>query len=501
MAVELNSFFQAIAERHQESHRKENHLSDVTYALCQSDEAFKQFFLDFFFGNGKINACREKVEITRELSFDEGRPDFSICVGDKDIYLVEVKIWDGKHHFAQYMDILVKEHKCKEEDERGRLGYIANYKINVSDLSDDDKTAYEIVCDNGRTVRTWKEFVGRLESYKNFNDSVISGYVQYVRSICPFDDFELAESTVIKLTDFREVSHFINGLALKIKDMAKEGVFPYNSSRKFSSQGWMGHFFELHNFEDEKSAWGWVGANYTQNGAVVFVEFENRDGWGKPVCELFRSLPFKGDLRFYLNDNSVSWNEFFEGVIAFVKAKGELPCPSFVSLSLDGAKRIESLLVMKSLPWLMDRFFLASSNKQMTEFSEANNKWMVSSSDTENGDSETQGSHCGRYYVLTHDGQKIIEFWLGAFFNKTLRTESGDKFSKQPRFLFDISIEDYEHLPLDMDKTGWYEIKEWKRAVREITLDNRGSKFSDIVNSVVEVLKEIIHGYVQSSSE
>lgn len=182
-----------------------------------------------------------------------------------------------------------------------------------------------------------------------------------------------------------------------------------------------------------------------------------------------------------------------------MKAKGDLPCPQFVSLSLDGAKRIESLLVMKSLPWLMDRFFLASSNKQLTEFSEANNKWMVSSSDTEQGDSETQESHCGRYYVLTHDEQKIIEFWLGAFFNKTLCTKSGDTFSEQPRFLFDISIEDYEHLPLD--KTGWYEIKKWKRAVREITLDNRGSKFSDIVNSVVEVLKEIIHGYVQSSSE
>lgn len=62
MAVELNSFFQAIAERHQASHRKENHLSDMTYALCQYDEAFKQFFLDFFFGNGKINACREKLK-------------------------------------------------------------------------------------------------------------------------------------------------------------------------------------------------------------------------------------------------------------------------------------------------------------------------------------------------------------------------------------------------------------------------------------------------------
>ena len=105
MAVELSSFFEALAGRLY----KENYLSDVTYALCQSDEVFKQFFLDFFFGNGAINVSRDKVEITRELSFDEGRPDFTIRVGDKEIYLIEVKIWNGSHHFAQYREILEKE--------------------------------------------------------------------------------------------------------------------------------------------------------------------------------------------------------------------------------------------------------------------------------------------------------------------------------------------------------------------------------------------------------
>ena len=46
MAVKLDRFFEALAERLS----KENHLSDITYALCQSDKVFLQFFLDFFFG-------------------------------------------------------------------------------------------------------------------------------------------------------------------------------------------------------------------------------------------------------------------------------------------------------------------------------------------------------------------------------------------------------------------------------------------------------------------
>ena len=102
MAVELNSFFKAIAERL----HKENALSDITYALCQSDKAFLQFFLDFFFGEGKINVNSDKVELKREYSVIEGRPDFAIMVNGRCTHLIEVKIGDRNQHFDQYKNII-----------------------------------------------------------------------------------------------------------------------------------------------------------------------------------------------------------------------------------------------------------------------------------------------------------------------------------------------------------------------------------------------------------
>ena len=491
MAVELNSFFQALAERR----HNENQLSDITYALCQSDEAFKKFFLDSFFGSGNIDVCRDKVEITRESCFDEGRPDFEIRVGNDSTYLVEVKIWDDNHHFAQYKAILGDRGKKI----KGHLGYIANYVIAPSNLSDADRKAYEIVCDKGKTVKTWKEFVRELERCQAFDDPVIKGYIHYVRSVCPFDDFELSEESVVTTLHFRKVALFINGLAQKIGSMASKGVFPYHSSREFGSQGHMGHFFELRDYDGKNSAWGWVGANYTQNGAVVFVEFEDKIGWGKPVCEQFRDrLPFKDELRFYLRDGSVKWDVFFEWVIKYVKAKRKAPLPSSVCLNMDGAARIESLLVMKSLPWLLDRFFLSSANKLLSRLGGAKNKWEVSSPDAEPRDSEVQNSHCGRYYTLRHNGQKCIEFWIGALYDNSQSTNEGVPFSKQPKILFDVSKDDCKcaGIKLVSDKEfQWYEIKEWKRVVCEITPSESGeNKFCDIVKRAVEIISKTFFG-------
>ena len=478
MAVEFNTFFQALAERLY----KENNLSDMTYALCQSDDAFKQFFLDFFFGYNTINVSREKVEISREVFFDEGRPDFTIHVGD-DVYLIEVKIWDSNHHFSQYGDILGKCPECV-----GHLGYIANYEIDVSNLSEDDKKAYDMVCNKGRTVKTWKEFARSLERYQAFNDPVIRGYIDYVRSICPFDDFELKKTNPVATSNFKEIADFINELEIKIEAM--DGVFAYNSSRKFCSQERMGHFFELRNYGGDNSVWAWVGASYTQNGAVVSVDFENKDGWGKPVCEQFKNLPFKGDLRFYLKNDSVKYGVFLERVITFVKSKGDSPLPECACLTIDEAAKIKSLLAMKSFPWLMDRFFLPLINEKLVN--EADKKWNVSSFDTATKDSEVQNSHCGRYYILQHDGQRYIEFWFGVLFNNTLSTNNGECFSEHPQIIFDISTEDFLHLQsVIVDKSVWYEIKKWKRFVREIA-SNDSSKFVDIVADVVGVINSII---------
>lgn len=496
MTVELNSLFQAFAERFY----KENHLSDMTYALCQSDEAFKQFFLDFFFGCNKINVYRNKVELIRELAFDEGRPDFSIRVGDNDIYLIEVKIWDGKHHFSDYMDILLNEYKNKA-DAKGHLGYIANYMININDLSEADKEAYTIVCENGRTVRTWQDFVGRLENYQGFNDPIIKGYIHYVKNICPFDDFELPKEYCIKMSDFKEIAHFINSIEQKIQEMKGKGILsPYYSTKKFSSKRWMGHYFKLDNYNKGKTAWGWMGANYTQDGAVVFVEFENQDEWGKPVCEQFSNLSFQGDLCFYLKDKKIEWNVFFEQVIEFIMGKGNITCPTTVCYTVDEAAKFKTLLTMKSLPWLLDKFFLSLVNKQLSDNNliETSDKWSISSSDFEHNDSEQQDSHCGRYYVLKYQGQKVIEFWIGVLFNNSLKTKTGDNYSLKPKLFFDMSKQDYDYACLHFleDTTEWYELQEWRRVVCELSSENEmGDKFCDIVTKAGEILETIIQGY------
>ncbi len=493
MAVELKAFFEALARRLS----KENHLSEVTYALCQSDEVFKQFFLDFFFGNGTIDVYRDKVEITREQSFNNGRPDFTIRVGNREVYLVEVKIWDDKHHFADYRKILEDEYDSQKEAV-GHLGYISNYIINKENLSENDRDAYEIICQDGSTVKTWKDFASRLEAYQAFNDPVIKGYLNYIRSVCPFDDFELPENSIVSLSDFKEIAHFIHGLEEKIKSMEDKGVYYYDSSEKFLPTYYMGQCFELRNYEDGKSAWGWVGINYTKTGAVVFVDFENKSEQGELVCRHFKNLSWDEELRFYLKDTSIKYDAFFEMVIDYVRAKGEKQYPQSACPTADDAARFESLLAMKSFPWLLDRYFLALSRKALDEISnESGTIWSLSSSDTEHDDSESQDEYCGRYYTLNRDNEKYIEFWIGINFDKkTKHPKTQDVFSKQPysehpEILFDISKDDYGRIKAEGDsKTEWYELNEW-RVVKIINLENNG-RFCDLVNAVLSVLENLI---------
>ena len=98
----LSAFFSVLAERAY----RENDLSDVTYALLEANRAFRQFFLDFFFPHEGLEG--EKVVIEREHVIGDSRPDFWIRNGNE-VYLVEVKIWDGGHHFEQYHKILGEE--------------------------------------------------------------------------------------------------------------------------------------------------------------------------------------------------------------------------------------------------------------------------------------------------------------------------------------------------------------------------------------------------------
>ena len=185
---------------------------------------------------------------------------------------------------------------------------------------------------------------------------------------------------------------------------------------------------------------------------------------------------------------------FIESVIGFVKSKGKEACPQCICLSINEATKFEPLLVMKSLPWLMDRFLLKSLNGNLAKISTDNNKWNVSLSDTSKNDLEKQESHCGRYYVLQHNDQRYIEFWLGAVFNSNLYINNTKVlFSENPKILFDVSKEEYERLPQEVkEPEKWYIIEGWKSMVREIPVDENGSQFSEIIQGVVNILNKII---------
>lgn len=124
--ADIAKFFEAFSERAY----KENDLSDVTYAMCEADLKFRQFFLDFFFHESHLDA--HNVTIEREHPDALGRPDFWIKDDKGVLYIVEVKIWDGNHHFEQYYNILSVnngENSTREDVAAWRrLGYIANYE-------------------------------------------------------------------------------------------------------------------------------------------------------------------------------------------------------------------------------------------------------------------------------------------------------------------------------------------------------------------------------------
>ena len=64
-------FFQFLSSKY----HKENDLSDITWAMCQSCESFRFAFLGFFFPEMQI---KPSLSIEREKAEDDSRPDFYI---------------------------------------------------------------------------------------------------------------------------------------------------------------------------------------------------------------------------------------------------------------------------------------------------------------------------------------------------------------------------------------------------------------------------------------
>ncbi len=412
--TDMIPFFKSLAKRLYH----ENDLSDMVYALCESNTHFRQFFINFFFKNADLDAG--KCSIEREVSWDDGsRPDFVIR-SDKGIYFVEVKIWDGKHHFRQYEKTLQEANHDPDEDENkahARLGYIANYAIEQSQLCQDDKEAFDRC---RHQVKKWSDFITALEATSDgwVNGVDIRGFVEYCKDVCPSFEDEQVNSFVFKEDDFKKVKERYDELERFLTQGVGENpisvnghtikVQKYRVANKPTCE--MGFYFKV---VDEtpsitplkmlggEAAYGWAGWRLTPEEHPGFcIDFYNQKGWSEPV---FERLGMKNE----------SWLSFgFEMSInprdAFKEMVGEL---------LLGKKKSEwkganlgQLYAIRELPLFLRQQVFPLLRCEGFRIEDV---WQK--------DSFNPSKWCGEYFKVIKDGKdekEISRYWVGVYYDE-----------------------------------------------------------------------------------
>lgn len=243
----------------------ENNLSDITWTMCQTSDVFQNVFLQFFFPKEKF----AEIYLQRELSNGGCRPDFYFEHEGK-VFLIECKIWDRNHHFEQY----TKTFGIPNE----QLGYITNYPL----------------LKEGFSVRTWTElYVHMKNRIPKEEESLWNGYLEYLKKICQI----FIPKQPMNLDGMFSLYTFYRSLdEVFIADNESFSSSLYDSKRDtnsggnflcFPRDGVMGKYFEV-NFKiiGMQQTWGWMGVYFEREHPQIYIEFDNREGWGKPVYDM-----------------------------------------------------------------------------------------------------------------------------------------------------------------------------------------------------------------------
>ena len=246
----------------------ENDLSDIIWAMCNTSPKFKEVFLSFFFPEIVISP---DVEIEREVSKDDSRPDF-IIHNNGDIYLIENKINDRNHHFGQYDKAFSVEPE--------KFGYIANYVIPQPEK------------DKHYQIRTWEEFyflLGKGITENEQEQYLIDGFRLYLKNVCSIIEFNKPMNIegIFSLYQFMEV---LIKLCKREEDNFVLDVYNqdrmYNNSHACHSA--MGVNFELKIKDCNIQSWGWIGIYFSEEVPTICIGFHDKENWGKPVCNLIK---------------------------------------------------------------------------------------------------------------------------------------------------------------------------------------------------------------------
>lgn len=269
--------------------RKENDLSDITWAMCQSCDSFRNAFLRFFF---KDFDTSNDVTIEREKSEDDSRPDF-VIYSNGNTYIIENKIYDTNHHFGQYDNAFNVEPQ--------RFGYITNYRIS-------DK---EIIS-KGYSIRTWEQLYDTFMSSlpEDEEEKIIwSGYLSYLKNVCNIIKID-TPMRFEGMYSLYSLIKILEKLSTRIEEDFEIKIYHSNSicGTTASRLGITGVNFEVKykNIKLEKQIWGWIGVYYDRPKPIIDIEFRNHSAWGAGYCDML--LPYKSDWK----DQSTFIKPYFE---------------------------------------------------------------------------------------------------------------------------------------------------------------------------------------------
>ena len=237
--------------------RNENDLSDITWAMCQTCESFKEDFLKFFFPKIDIKAI---TEFEREKSAGDSRADFYVNSNGL-TYIIECKIYDTNHHFEQYCETY--DIPCE------RLGYIMNYNFSKS----------------GFSTKTWSELYDYIEKRElpenSIEQDLYNAYLAYLKNVCSivkinkvmningmYDLYCFSE--VLKSLLHRETENFKSEIYSRVLKDWRAGYNIKISPTKSNLQ----------------EIWIWVGVYYNNPKPFICFEIWNNDGWGKPFFQI-----------------------------------------------------------------------------------------------------------------------------------------------------------------------------------------------------------------------
>lgn len=423
-STSIEKFFRELSRRMY----KENDLSDMVYALCRSNSDFMQFFLNFIFGVGKLNATDFRIE--REVSFENDRPDFVLTKKDSgERYFIEVKIGDRSQHFAQYSKRLKNlNENCVSDpaDFAKYLGYITNYEIQEGELSQDDKTAFNGCKGNG-TYHTWSEFKDALYRSKLVGDlnEDIRGLLAYCEMVCPSqqEDEQIAKYTHDP-NNFLRIRDCYSALEKYLSEVDEVVVLGRNIKiKKYRVANTpaesIGIYFEAQDVStgekdkmcEGKKIWGWAGWLLTQGFHPGFcIAFDNNNGWGAPVFESLNKqdeswMPFCNKFE---ADYEKYFSEAFKNVFSQIieGKKGDCNHDKDENTSLYAARALPLYLKQQVFPKLKQSCpdCIIVPFQQKDSFNPKKNGW------------------CGEYFAVKtkpedgEEGRQVGVYWVGTYF-------------------------------------------------------------------------------------